>query len=100
MIHVIAVVDTVEGARGDFLAEFHKVLPFVRAEEGCIEYGPVIDLETDFAVPARVDVVTILEKWEDLRHLKEHLKAPHMMEYRKRVKDLVKGMKVYVMRSA
>lgn len=99
MIHVIAVVETVEGSRDDFLREFHKVLPFVRAEEGCIEYGPVIDLDAEFAEPPRENVVTILEKWEDIHYLKEHLKAPHMLEYRKRVKDLVKGTKVHVMRN-
>lgn len=100
MVHVIAVVETVEGRRADFLVEFHKVVPIVRAEEGCVEYGPVIDMETGFTGPARESVVTIIEKWDDIHSLEGHLKAPHMLEYRKRVKDLVKGMKVYVMRNA
>lgn len=100
MIHVLAVVETNEGRRDAFLAEFHKLIPFVRVEEGCIEYGPVIDLETGFAAPERVNVVSIIEKWESLDALKAHLKAPHMLEYRKRVKDLVKGMTVHVMRPA
>jgi quinol monooxygenase YgiN len=100
MVHVIAIVETAHGKRDDFLKEFHKVVPFVRAEEGCIEYGPTIDLDTDFAGPARENVVTILEKWEDIHALKEHLVAPHMMEYRKRVKGLVEGMVVHVLRNA
>ena len=31
MIHVIAVIETAEGAREDYIREFHKVMPFVRA---------------------------------------------------------------------
>ena len=91
MIHVIAIVTVASGKRDDFLQEFHKVVPFVRTEEGCIEYGPFVDLETDFAVPARDDIVTILEKWEDLHALKEHLATPHMQQYRSRIKGLVRS---------
>lgn len=100
MIHVIAVVETAEGKRDDFLKELHKGVPLTRAEEGCIEYGPTIDLETGFAAPARDNVVTIIEKWEDLNALKAHLAAPHMLEYRKRVKDLVTRLTVHVLRNA
>jgi quinol monooxygenase YgiN len=100
MIHVIAVVEVAAGERDAFLKEFHKVVPFVRAEEGCLEYGPTIDMETDFAAPARDDVVTILKKWEDLHYLRAHLVALHMLEYRKRVKGLVERMTVHVMQNA
>jgi quinol monooxygenase YgiN len=27
--------------------EFHKNLPNVHAERGCIEYGPTVDVKTD-----------------------------------------------------
>jgi len=100
MVHVIATVETAQGERESFLKEFHKVVPFVRVEEGCIEYSPTIDLDTDFAAPARDNVVTIIEKWEDIHALKAHLVAPHMLEYRKRVKGLVERMTVHVMRNA
>lgn len=100
MIHVIAVIETAEGAREDYIREFHKVMPFVRAEEGCIEYGPFIDLETGFAAPLRDNVVTIIEKWESLDALKAHFKTPHFLEYRKRVKDFVKNTTVHVLRGA
>ncbi|MEN6466260.1 MAG: putative quinol monooxygenase [Syntrophaceae bacterium] len=100
MVHVIAVVEIASGRREAFLKEFHKVVPFVRVEEGCIEYGPAIDLETDFAAPVRDDVVTIIEKWEDIHSLKAHLGTPHMLEYRKRVKDLVERTTVHVLQNA
>lgn len=98
MVHVIAVVET--GERDAYLKELHKVVPFVRVEEGCIEYGPTIDLETDFAAPVRDNVVTIIEKWEDIHSLKAHLVAPHMLEYRKRVKGLIERMTVHVLQNA
>ena len=46
MIHVIATVELNPGTRDKFLAEFRKIIPDVKAEAGCIEYGPAIDAET------------------------------------------------------
>jgi len=84
MIHVIATIELHQGRREAFLDEFHKIVPPVLAEPGCIEYGPTVDVPTDLTaqLPAREDVVTIVEKWESLEHLKQHLMAPHMLEYR------------------
>tara|TARA_R110002072_G_scaffold13481_1_gene56753 strand:+ start:223335 stop:223643 length:309 start_codon:yes stop_codon:yes gene_type:complete len=91
MLSVIAEIEVVAGKRDDFLAEFHKLVPLVLAEDGCVEYGPTIDAETDIPaqIPRRDNIVTIVEKWESLAHLKAHLVAPHMTEYRVRVKELV-----------
>jgi quinol monooxygenase YgiN len=91
MIHVIATVELRPGRRDDFLAEFRKIVPKVLAEEGCLGYEPTVDLATGLpAQPgARDDVATIVERWESLEHLKAHLSAPHMAEYRGRVKDMV-----------
>jgi quinol monooxygenase YgiN len=99
MIHVLATVDVVSGRRDDFLAEFRKVMPLVRAEEGCLEYGPAIDTPTGFPAqnPLRENTVVIVEKWESLPALKAHLDAPHMHEYRRRVKDLVKSVTLQIL---
>jgi quinol monooxygenase YgiN len=40
-------------------------------------------------LPLRPDTVTVVEQWATLEDLHAHLVAPHMMEYRPRVKDLV-----------
>ena len=52
--------------------EFHKVVPLVLAEVGCIEYAPTIDAQTDLEVqrPMGADVVTVVEKWESIAALK------------------------------
>jgi len=91
MIHVIATIELVPGRRADFLAEFHRLMPLVHAETGCLEYGPTVDVATGIAVqiPLRENVTTIVEKWESLQALKDHLAAPHMSEYRARVKEMV-----------
>ncbi|MBI1830559.1 MAG: antibiotic biosynthesis monooxygenase, partial [Planctomycetes bacterium] len=44
MIHVIATITVKPGKRDAFLAEFHRIVPAVHAEAGCIEYGPSVDV--------------------------------------------------------
>ena len=102
MIFVIATIETATGRRDDFLAEFHKVVPLVRAEEGCIEYGPTVDVETSIAAQGDVrdDVVTVVENLESLPALEAHLVAPHMLEYRARVKELVERVSIQVLQPA
>ena len=102
MIHVIATIEVAAGKRDEFLAEFHKLMPAVHAETGCIEYGPTIDAETGFEMQTQngENVVTILEKWESVTALKDHLTAPHMIEYRERVKDIVIGLALQVLEPA
>jgi quinol monooxygenase YgiN len=91
MIHVIATIELNPGRRDDFLSEFRRLVPLVHAEEGCIEYGPTVDVATGLSAqpPVRPDVVTVVEKWASLDHLRAHLAAPHMEAYRPKVKDMV-----------
>jgi quinol monooxygenase YgiN len=91
-----------EGKRDAFLKRVHALVPKVRAEEGCIEYGPTVDLPTGFKIqlPIRNNVVTFVEKWTDLKALEAHLAAPHMKEYREDVKDMVIGTKLQVLQPA
>ncbi len=102
MICVLATVEVVEGRREQFLAAFRQVVPKVLTEEGCLEYGPMVDVETNIPAqpPARGNVVTVVEKWESVEALEAHLIAPHMLEYRKAVKELVAGTKRLVLEPA
>ncbi len=99
MIFVIATIEVKPGKREAFLAEFHKNMPNVKAEKGCVEYGPTVDVKTDIKaqVPLRDNVVTVVEKWESLQALQAHLTAPHMATYRERVKDYVAGVTLQVL---
>jgi len=102
MLHVIATIEVAEGKREEFLTHFHWVMPFVLAEDGCLEYGPAVDVPTPIAVqlPPRPNVVMVVEKWESLPKLQAHLTAPHMAEYRQKVKDLVRGVALQVLQPA
>ena len=100
MIHVIATIDLNLGTRDAFLAEFHKIVAPVRAEAGCLDYGPTVDAESGIAAQGsvRADVVTVVERWESLAHLQAHLVAPHMVEYRPKVKDFVKSVTLQILK--
>jgi len=102
MIHVIAVIEVVDGRRDAFLKEFHRVVPLVRQEVGCLEYGPAVDVPTGIAAqrPIREHTVTVIEKWDSLDALQAHLAAPHMAEYRERVRDLVVAVDLQVLAPA
>ena len=77
MIHVIASVELHPNTRDRFLQEFAQVVPPVRAEYGCIEYGAAIDLASGIAVQIaiRPDVVAV-EKWSS----PETLSADHPLD--------------------
>lgn len=102
MIIVLATISLQPGTRDAFLGEFRQILSSVRAEAGCLEYGPYVDQPTP--IPAQVDlredVVTVVEKWESVAALEAHLQAPHMTAYREKVKDYVAGVSLQVLQSA
>ena len=102
MIQVVVTVECQEGQRDAFLEEFRKIIPQVHDEAGCIEYGPAIDISTNIETQAaaRPDVVMILEKWESLEHLEAHLIAPHMLEYRPKVKPFVANSTIHILEPA
>lgn len=102
MIHVIATISLTPGTRDAYLAEIRKLVPLVRAEAGCIEYGPCIDAASGLdAQPApRADAVVMLERWESLDALRAHLATPHMAAYREHVKEMVTGLQLQVLEPA
>jgi quinol monooxygenase YgiN len=102
MIHVIATIRLAAGKRAEFLKEFHALVPLVKAEAGCLDYGPTIDVASGHpAQPApRDDVVTVVERWKDLDALRAHSVAPHMKTWREKVKDLMRGLELQVLEPA
>lgn len=99
MIYVIATIEVVEGKRDEFLKHFRALVPKVLEEDGCIEYGPNIDLDTSIEAQGdlRDNVVVVIEKWEDAEALECHLVAPHMLEYRTQVKKLVQSVALQIL---
>lgn len=103
MIYVAATIELKsEEVRGEFLKIFKANVPAVKAEKGCMMYEPTLDLASGLPAQRRVSksVVTIVEGWESMAHLSEHLKAPHMASYREKVKDMVKSVALNVLEPA
>jgi quinol monooxygenase YgiN len=99
MIHVLAIITASPGQRGALLQAFKAIVPTVRAEANCIEYGPVVDV--DGADPAfGPDTFVVVEKWESMAALKAHAIAPHMKAYGERIKELVAKRAVHVLTDA
>jgi quinol monooxygenase YgiN len=98
MIHVVATITLNPGVRPQFLEVFRWLTPLVRAEAGCVEYQGTIDVPTTLVAQdaPRADAVIVVEKWENLDALYAHTKAPHMAEYREKVKDYVRGVSLQV----
>ena len=100
MIHVLATIELADGKREEFLKEFQQLVPKVLAEEGCIEYGAAVDMPTSLPAqtPPSENAVTVVEKWESIDALEAHLVAQHMLDYRTKVKSLVTGITLRILK--
>ena len=98
MIHVIATVCIAPIRRQEFIREFNANIPNVLAERGCIQYTPTVDLLSgiDRQISPEEDTVVIIEQWKTIEDLENHLVAPHMLEYRERVKDMVRSAELRI----
>ncbi len=102
MICVVATLELSAGRRDDFLEVFRALVPKVLAEQGCLEYGPMVDVPTSLAAQGevRTDVVTIVEKWESVEALEAHLIVAHMNEFRSQAKEMIRGMTLQILAPA
>ena len=102
MIHVVAVITAKPGMREKILEQFRANVPAVRAEKGCIEYGPAVDADPAPAIQTRygVDTFLAIEKWESLDALKAHAVAPHMAAYAAKVKDMIASRTIHILTPA
>ncbi|MGD9721614.1 MAG: putative quinol monooxygenase [Pirellulales bacterium] len=101
MIYVFATIELAAGQRDAFLTAQRDLLPLVRAEAGCIEYAPSVEvpLADPAKSPPRSNCIFMHERWESLPALRAHLTAPHMKTFRERVQGLVTNVKVEVFES-
>lgn len=102
MICVIATIEVAPGVREEFLQHFKQLVPRVLAEEGCIEYAAMVDLETAIPSqgPLRENAMLVVEKWASLDALERHLMAPHMNDFRRQTKGLVAGITLQILEPA
>lgn len=100
MIHVIATIFVREGVRDEYLQAIADITQAVRAESGCIEYDPVIDVESGIETQLLdPNSVVIVEKWDSLDALHIHRSAPHLVKFKEETSDLVEGMSLRIFSS-
>jgi quinol monooxygenase YgiN len=102
MIHVLAIVTAKPGMRDSILKLFHANIPAVRAEKGCIEYGPAVDAEGVGGIQTKLgpDTFVVVEKWESIDALKAHAAAPHMAAYAAKTKEMIANRVIHVLSPA
>jgi len=100
-VTVVASIRIKPGNRDAFLGIFKANVQEVLKEDGCIEYYPTVDFKTGLPVQ-EVDenVITVVEKWNDLKALENHLKTPHMLAYKEKTKDMAEGLTIKVLQNA
>jgi len=102
LIHIVAVITAHPGKREEILSSFNKNVPLVHQEEGCIEYGAVVDTENvgPFQEKLGDDTFFVIEKWESLDHLMAHAASEHMKSYAAKTKELISSRKIHVLSAA
>jgi quinol monooxygenase YgiN len=102
MIHVIAVLTAKPGQRARLLEAFRANLAAVRAEKGCIEYGPTIDAETPLRFQTRhgPESVVVIEKWDSVAALEAHAAAPHMAAFGAKTKEWLASRVIHILAPA
>jgi len=99
MIHVVAVIKAKPGQRDSILSAFKDNIPAVRAEQGCVEYRPVVDANDAGPIQAEIGAESfmVIEKWETMDDLAAHAKSSHMAAYAQKVKAMIADRSVHVL---
>ena len=102
MVHVMAIVTAKPGQRETVLAAFRANIPAVHAEEGCVQYEPVIDAPDagPIQTPLGPDSFCVVERWESMAALQAHGASAHMKAYGQSVKELLASRTIYVLTAA
>ena len=101
MVHVIASIVIEEGKMPDVLKIYENFVPLVTAENGCIMYQPTLDMDTP--IPTQVkdaNVVTVIEKWENMAAFNAHLNAPHVIQFREDIEGIVSKVSIKILENA
>ncbi len=101
MITVLASIYVKAGELDKFLDIFKANVPAVCAEDGCVSYVPMVDVDSQLEPQeTNENIVTIVEQWESIEALKAHLAAPHMLKYKNNVKAIVEKLTLKVLQNA
>lgn len=98
MLNVIATISIKQSKVEDFKNIFIANIDNVLNEKGCIEYRLTADFETDFEQQLIAkNTLTVIEKWATFEDFQNHRLAPHMIEHKLKVQDLVESVSIKVL---
>jgi quinol monooxygenase YgiN len=101
LIHVIAAIKTRPGQLGALTRAFQKILPQVQAKPGCQEYS--LAWHTPTGLPGQADydeeVLTIVEKWDDLAALRRHIDDPAYLDWLESQWEMVEQASMQVLQA-
>jgi quinol monooxygenase YgiN len=90
MIYGVVSIRVKAGKRDEFVQLFKSNAAVVKKEKGCFRY--MLTTDVDSGMPIQLmdkDVLTILEEWQNMEDVNNHLATPHMAAYFEKEKDLV-----------
>ncbi|MCH2549207.1 MAG: antibiotic biosynthesis monooxygenase [Alphaproteobacteria bacterium] len=98
-VHIVAVIKAKTGLRQDLLKLFLDNVPLVLAEDGCIQYQPVIDTEDGGSIQTKFgdDTFVVVEEWESMEALRAHASSEHMLAYAGKSKDLIADRTIHIL---
>ncbi len=99
MISVIAHIRFDVSKKAELIKIYEEMVPQVLDEDGCLEYHPHEDLITELPNQLKNEGrFLVIEKWESWKAFQDHLKAPHVIEFREKIKGIVTEVKVNVLK--
>ncbi|WP_373085531.1 putative quinol monooxygenase [Sneathiella sp.] len=101
-VNIIAMITAKPGKLEEVLAAFKANVPAVQAEQGCIEYNAVIDMEGvgGFQTKIGENSFAVIEKWENIDALMAHATSAHMKAYGAKTKDMLESRVIHVLSPA
>jgi quinol monooxygenase YgiN len=102
MIHVLAIITAKPGEREAVLTAFRANMPAVHAEDGCVQYEPVIDEPEGGPSQTKLgaDSFCVVERWESMAALTAHSQSAHMKAYGAKVKEQLASRVIHVLTAA
>jgi quinol monooxygenase YgiN len=103
MINIVAVITAKPGNLAEILAAFRAYLPTVLAEEGCIDYTPLVDTEgisSRIQTPIGADTLMVIEKWSNIEALRAHGVAANTATFTVRIDQLAISRVIHVLSPA
>lgn len=90
-IVVLAKIQPKEGCLDSILELSEELIYESLLEEGNIDY--------QLLKSNKEDILTFVEKWESLEHLKKHMVSPHFLEFNAESEEFIKSNDIQILES-